>query len=306
MADTTLEIAFGNEKRPLKINGLEISCFILSNNQHIVTKNAVQKLFGYEGKSENWLRDLLIHINKFTVVSESITQLENSVIFKSEFSTKSVGIDSILFIEICQSISMAKKEGFLSISQLKCAKAAEKILTALNTDNINLHIDEAAGFNFYKENAIECLSKFLTTAFNDNAFEWIKSFPENFVWKILQVNKLDWSDMRDDPQIPGKIFHEIIFTRISNELLQELRTIRPKRTYKRKNLLSQDNQHPKLKEYVAELQLMLTTTAENWNIFLQLLNRAYPKDTDFPKFPQLQENTNEDLSTFNKILKLMS
>ena len=306
MADSFEEIAFGNEKRPLRIDGLEIPCFILSQNHYVVSKNAAQKSLGYEGKSESWLRDLLIHINKFYPISELINRLEKSFIFKSENSAKSVGLDSMLFIEICESLLIAKKEGFLSISQLKYAKSAERILAFLNADNINLHIDEASGFKFYKETAIDHLSNFLTALFNDNAFEWIKTLEEDFLSKILQIKRLDWSDMQDNPQIPGKIIYEIIFSRISNELLQELRANHPIRRYKRKNYLPQDNQHPRLKEYVEELQLMLTTAVENWNIFLPLLNRAHPKNTDFPKFPYLAAYKDENLSTFNKILKLMS
>lgn len=303
------QIHFGSDKRPLHLAHTQIACFILDNEQRVCSLTSLQKALGYDGKSENWLKDLLKQVNRFFPVDELVEALENAPVFENETAQRNIGISALLFVDICQKLVLSKKEGFLSVSQLKYAKSAEVLTENLTAERLESMIDEATGFRFLKENAIERFSRFLSTELDDSAFEWVRTFPDALYQKILGLHHYDWIDLQNNPKPIGKIFYDVVFSRIPNDLLEEIRQNKPKRNYHRKNYLPQDNQHPKLKEYISNILSLLNVAADNWNIFLQLLNRSFPRNQAFnTKFPTLVATVPkaEPLSSFNQVLKGMS
>jgi hypothetical protein len=304
------QIIFGSDTRPLKIDSADLPCFILDNLDGVFSLSGIQKALGYDGKSENWLKDLLNHIHRFIPIDQLLETLDNAPVFEiPSFSQRNVGISPEWFMDICQTIARAKKEGFLNLNQLKYAKSAEILVGQLNGKNLRLAIEETTGFRFYKENAIDQFSQFLVKTLEDSAFEWTRTIPEAFFLRIFELHGYDWPDLQKNPKLVGKILYDIIFSRIPNDLLEELRNAKPKRSYHRKGHLPQDNLHPKLREYLSNVLALIKAAGDNWNIFLQLLNRSYPKNTAFTtKFPSILATSpkNEDLSAFNQTLKIMS
>ena len=303
-------ITFGSEKLPLRILKIELPCFILSNKQHVITKYGLQKALGYDGKSETWLIDFLKDIHKFNpLTTELLNNIENPILFEIKrrdgLNYTVEGIDSIAFLEACKAISIAKKDGYLNVNQLRFSKSVDTILAVANESNINNLIDVATGFEFFKENAKDQLQRFLVENTGDTSFQWVKTFPDAFFEVLYEMQETDWISSNQKPQGIGKTIHEIVFSRIPNDLLEELRIGKPKRTYKRKGDKIQDIQHPKLKEYIISILSLLKASGYNWNIFQQLLNRAHPKNSSFTtKFPQFPEDAGKpkELSAFNKTL----
>jgi hypothetical protein len=309
-----LSIAFGSEKHSLKIGAAEIQCYILEDGQYVFLKNSLQKALGYEGKSDSWLPGILNSIEKFSLLPAGLMERYYHTI---PFEIRRIdglkyifeGLSPKTFLEICKVISDAKKDGYLNLSQLKYSKAAEAVLDHLNEKNSNDLIDLATGFKFYKQSAIEHLQQFLSENLQDPAFVWIKTFPEPLFCAIFEAHGLDWASLNEKPQRIGRIIYDIIFSRIPNDLLSELRFRKPKRVYQQKNNKTQDIQYPELKEYVVSILSLLKASGNSWNIFLQLLNRTHPKNPAFTtKFPIFSENAfqNEALSDFNQSLKKMS
>jgi len=303
-------VAFGSEKLPLRISKIELPCFILSGRQHIITKSGLQKALGYDGKSETWLIDFLKDIHKFNPLTiELLNSIENPILFEMKrrdgLNYTIEGIDSIAFLDACKAISIAKKDGYLNVSQLRFAKSVDTILATANESNINNLIDTATGFEFFKEKAKDQLQRFLVQNTADTSFQWVKTFPDEFFEILFGMQDSDWLSSNQMPQGIGKTIYEIVFSRIPNDLLEELRVSKPKRTYKRKGDQLQDTQHPKLKEYTISILSLLKASGYNWNIFQQLLNRAHPKNSSFTtKFPQFPEESGKpnELSTFNQTL----
>ncbi len=303
------QILFGSDKRPLHLAQAEIACFILDNQQRVCSLTGFQKALGYDGKSENWLKDLLTQVHRFIPVDELVESLKNTSVFENESAQKNIGVSAPLLVGICQKLVLAKKEGFLSVSQLKYAKSAEMLLENLTAERLERMIEEASGFLFFKDNAIERFSRFLSTELDDAAFEWTRTFPDAFYQKVFELHHYDWADLQKNPKPVGKIFYDVVFSRIPNNLLEEIRHNKPKRNYHRKNYLPQDNQHPGLKEYISNVLSLVNAAADNWNIFLQLLNRSCPKNDAFTtKFPLVVPAAQkpEPLSNFNQTLKGMS
>lgn len=303
-------VAYGSEQLPLKIDSITLSCYILENNQRVITKNSIQKALGYEGKSDEWLADLLASIHKFSPIENEILNFnKNLVLFEEKRDGLNViiqSVTSLLFLAICKTIVTAKNDGYLNVNQLKFAKNGEAILEILHIENINYSIDQATGFVFYKENAKEFLQQFLSKTLNESSFVWIKTLPESFFESVFYLHQLDWIDLKKKPTVVGKIIFEIVFSRLSDKQLKELRETKPKRNYKSKGTLSQKNEHPTLKEYIATLQSLLKAAGYQWTVFLQLLNRTHIKNENFrvsfTSLVEKQTQENEELSFFNKNL----
>jgi len=301
------KIAFGAENRPLQLGPILLSCYILENGQPILAVSGIQKALGYEGKSDHWLADLLSHIGKFIPNAALLETLQNAPLF-SNGSSPFKAVDPETFLEICKTIVDANKDGFLNLNQVKQARQAEKVLQHLNTSNCRQLIESATGFKFYKEHAIAHFAKSLSAELNDPAFDWLRTFPESFFLKLFEFHPSGWEDMLANPKALGKIITDIVFSRLSDELLETIRTQKPKRAYQRKNGL-QDNEHPELKDYVSTVLSLIKASGDNWNIFLQLLNRSFPKNPNYTnKFPLMADLRKKEtpLSPFNQILKKMS
>ncbi len=68
----------------------------------------------------------------------------------------------------------------------------------------------------------------------------------------------------------------------------------------------QDNEHPELQKHIIALESLLTASDSHWSIFIQLLNKTFPKQKNRPIIEiEIQENTiDNSFSNFNeKLLK---
>lgn len=306
-----LSIQFGSSDKPLKIGNVLLFCYILENKQRVITRDSFQKAMGYEGKSETWLLELLTSINRFTLIqTELLNEIKNPLTAKTSnnYSEKEVSdlLDATCIVQSCLAIEKAKEDGYLNVNQLKFAKSASIVLKKIKNTTIESLIDEATGFNWYREQTIERVIQTLLNQQNDTTFLWIKTFPSQFLERIIELNSLNWKNIFQKPSSLSKIFNEIIYTRINNEVLDDLRTLKPKRTYTRKNNKKQDNEHPNLKKHIIAIESILTASDNNWSIFIQLLNKTFPKQKNRPLLEiEIQENVIEkSFSDFNeKLLK---
>lgn len=302
---------YGSENLPLKIGTTALSCYILDNGQQVFTKSSVYKALGYDAKSEDWLFDLLGSINKFHPVSGAVFDvLEKPVLFEIQSrngNTKRIkGIPASLFLEVCHTIANAKSSGYLNLNQLKFGKAAEAILKGIGKQNLDDLIGEATGFFFMKEHTKNQLQDFLLKNSGDDVFHWVRTFPDALFEALRNIHSLQWSDLKNQPQPCANILHEIIFSRLSDDMLQELRTRKPKRTYKSKTGRIQDIQHPELKVYTTVILSLLNAAANNWTIFIQLLNRIYPKNKELVSasiFTGPDQKVTETLTELDKIIR---
>ena len=71
----------------------------------------------------------------------------------------------------------------------------------------------------------------------------------------------------------------------------------------------QDNEHPELQKHIIALESLLTASDSHWSIFIQLLNKTFPKQKNRPliEFEKQENVINKSFSDFNeKILKSTS
>jgi len=281
MVQIPLKISYGSEQLPLKLGAAYIPCFILENGKQVFAKNDLHRLLGYDGKSDDWLLDLLGSINKFYPVPGSVfNALEEPLLFeipkKDGSTTIAKGIRAGLLLEICKTITDAKSNGYISVSQLKFAKMAETVLKNISGLDLEQAINEASGFVFYKERAKQHLQQFFQNNTPEKSFQWTATLPDAFFEALFGLYQTDWVNTIGRPKTMAKLLHELVFSRIDDVLLEELRSTGPKRVYRNKKGILNDIQHPGLKNYTTGLLSLLETAAGDHAIFLQLLNRSFP------------------------------
>lgn len=305
-----MTVSFGSAKNQLQLGSVFLSCYILENKQQVITKDSLQKAIGYDGKSENWLVDFITAINKFNpIYSELVLVLKNPILIKKEPADNQKNVieafDPIYILETCKAIIRAKNEGFLNVNQLKYAKAASLVLENIGNSNLNELIEEATRFLWHKEITLGKTIQYLQEQENDSAHIWIKTIPNEFIDNLLEMNGLNWLNAYQKPSVLGKLFYETLFLRMENTIIENLRKSKPKRIYKRKENKKQDKEHPLLKEYIIVLQSLIKASGYNWNIFIQLLNKTYPKHKNRAtiQLNDSKEKINLPLSGFNEKLK---
>lgn len=313
MITNALKIAYGSSKLPLKIGGLELACYILSDKQHVLPIAGIQKILGYEGKSETWLLHILISISKFEKIPKELLEAyEHPVKIEINATKNNIeilnAIDSTAFLETCQTIVDAKNNGLLGANLIKISKPASLILEHTKHKSIDVLIDDATGYQTYKTQVMLSFEQYMHSQLEDEAVFWLKTIADDFYLVLFKIHNQDWHLMKTSPEIMGSLIYDLIFCRINTEILSELRAKAPKRAYLRKGNRPQDNENPKLKEYIDDIMALLKTTAHNWFIFLQLLNRTYPIQNHYSSMVKFKKplSKKEPLSSFNNYLKKLT
>jgi hypothetical protein len=304
------KIKFGHKDSKLKISSYNMTCYILEDSKRVISIDSIQKALGYDGKSVNWAVELLDKINTFIPIDSGLyTALSNP--HQIEIGTKrdqkksfDYGIEYWYFEDLCKMIIRAKEEGYLSVTQLKHAKAALQLLDVLRNTNLKESIDSATGFIRFKTIILEHLVTIFKKKDNDSAYDWIKTIPLAFIEEILKINQLVWEDIFKNPLSLWELLQELIFSRIDNEIWEDIRKTKPKRIYTRKNNTKQDIEHPKLKEYVLILNSLIKASGNNWNIFIQLLNKTFPKQKNVSKIVFVEDFEEKVFSVTNFSSKL--
>lgn len=302
-------ILFESSKTPLTLGSKSLYVYVLENSQRVISIKSVQKALGYEGKNENWVFEFLKGINIYKPIApELINNYQNPIkIYNNENKNqKYLVITENVFKETLQVIVNAKEEGFLNVNQIKFSKEAKTLLENEHLNNIKNAINTSTGFTFYKENILDKIA--LNLKNNDLAFFWVKTFPNDFFELLMEMKNLNWKNLFENQENLGEILNDTIFKRIDNTLLEELRILKPKRTYNRNNSKKQDLEHPKLKQHLAVLCSLAKISGNNWIIFNQLLNKSFPesKNRSSKKIKIAKINKSVTLSNFDEnLLKIL-
>lgn len=281
MESTKTAIAlFGSEAQKLKIGNVAFSCYLLDNGQRVLLKNSIPKVFGYEGKSENWLFEFLLHINRLTPVEPVILEaLGKDIVFhvkSGENFSKKMGISPNLFLEACRTIVKANLDGFLYMSEHRFAKAAENILKEIADADIEQLIDYATGYELYKQNHKDALARHMVA--NGHAFGvWVKSFSDSFFRNVFLYKGWGWKNLNTDADAFAAYLNDIVFSRIPDDLLAKLERSKPKMQYRKKNTPERYIEHPDLLAYLQTVSGLLKALENNESVFEQLLSRTYPQ-----------------------------
>ncbi len=302
---SNLGIAFGAPQLQFKIGNAAVAGFILTNKSMVLSLRDLQKAFGFDGKSENRIPELLLHISRFTAVPPTLLEAVEqpvTVFYEPEkWNIKTLNIEFVS--DLLQTIIIAKNNGFLNINQLKAAKTAILWQEYLQQNNLKDLISESSGFNFQKDTVKKNIKAQLFKTNAHPALNWTTALPDSFFEWLGDLYNFEWTATHSNSNKTAKLINELVFSRLDPILLEQLSNQQPKRTYKQKT--PQKQEQPALQAYLNSLQELATAAGNHPNIFLRLLNAAFPKNPDWPvkdaDFPGIDPEF-ASLSGFNAAL----
>ena len=271
-------ISYGSPFTKLRIHEVELQPFILSDGSLTFTKQSVNKYFGQAGKSD-WLNEFMHSFSRYGLGATGLLEkLANPVLFEV---TKKDGFPSIeeaysieTIIEACKFLVFAKEEGFLSVIELKFGTLAQKLLDADQERPFHFQINEITGFNYTKEKAQVKIQNSYADSQREKAYSWIVSFPDVF-WKLLleEIHQT-WEDIIINPLPAADFIHKWVFSRLSGDLMEDLRRNLPKRSYRSKKG-PQRNEHAQLSSYIHGFMALYSVSDKNPSILDQLLSKSH-------------------------------
>jgi hypothetical protein len=303
-----MKALYGSPSHLLKINSIDLECYILDDNTRIIGANKLEKAFGLDSKSDNSLYNFILNISRYSNVSDDIISvLQTPILFEillDDQTEKTIsGYNSCLLFPICNCILKANSAGFLSVNQLKTAKIADKILKGSETKLLSNWIDEVTGFTFFKENAKSQFRNYLMKIKNDAAFEWVVTFTDVFYEDLFIFIQSNWHDLSHNPSKMADFIYSLIFLRIDDKILADLRSTKPKRSYVNKNGVLLNREHPNLQQYNQNINSFLKESDFERSEFMQLLIKNYPKNTLRENIVFFEFET-QNLTIFNEKLKI--
>jgi hypothetical protein len=270
----------------------------------VLNKSEIPAAMGYYGESTDWIYDFMHHLNTFfKLPHDFFDSLESKIHFRysENDETPAEGILPNVFFEACTYIIKARNENLLFATELKFAEAAEQVLG--NSLDIDKKISHATGFERYKLNHKESLQRYYKKQVDDNAGNWIKTFGDDFFHELFVFFDIDWIDLNQKQHFCAMIINDIVFSRLPENLLNELRSSKPKMKYRKDNLPEQFMEHPKLKAHTLGVITLMKASGGNQRIFNQLLDKTFPKI----HFNEIEASTTEiDVNLHGPILQSLN
>lgn len=286
-------IQYGSSYKTFTISDAELQPYLLSGGISIVTKKSINRYFGQASKTD-WLNEFMHSFSRYgigaTGLLEKLTQpIQFELLRPDGIPTIEEGYDVPTILAACEFLIFAKTEGFLSVIELKFAKAAQTMLDEHLKNPLTSRILETTGFNFTKEKAQQKIMESFVDYYRDGVYKWIVAFTDEFWTMLMSDLQTDWKSIVENPFPAATFSKDWIFSRISAELLDNLRSNAPKRSYRSKNG-PQRNEHPQLSAYLHGLTALYAVSGGHLGILDQLLSKSDPvRRTIAVKTPEVAE-----------------
>ena len=291
--------------KPLKIGEIEIPCFVLENEQRVLSQRGVAtSIGGSEGSSTSDAAEIPRFIRGkwlLPFIDEDLSmRLKSPIPFTAPSSGKVVrGYSAKILPQLCSAISKAARSGATTSRQRGIVERAEVIRDGLATVGIVALVDEATGYQrIREENALaEILKKYLS----DLLHPWTRTFPYEFYELLYELR--GWGK----PSLEGKHGNavardtvDLVYTRLAPGVYEELRQRTPRLEtgelkWRLHRWFTPQYGHPRLREHIAGV-MALMRSSRDWSDFKSRLGRAYPKFHDPRQFAlDLEQDPQPDI-----------
>lgn len=206
----------------VKIGHMELECHVLSDHKRVFTQNEmVRALSGVRERGH-----LLTYLqrNPLTADLAGLAPIEFDVPVGKNFTNKGHGYEATLLIEICDKYLEAREKDMLHPNQLGLAKQAEIIMRATAKVGIIALIDEATGYQRFREK--HALQLKLQAFIAEEIQEWARTFPEEFWLQLARLEGIHYN-RRFRPLRWGKYVMMFVYDAIDKDVGNELRKKNP-------------------------------------------------------------------------------
>lgn len=281
----------------LKIGSIEIPCYVLEGGVRVLSQRGLNKALGV---SEGGVKDGAQKMPRFVgikalkqfISKELMVRISEPLEYIPPHGGRAAnGLTATVLPEICNVWLEARESGKLKGRQLETAKKAEILARGLANVGIIALVDEATGYQ--KDRPQDDLQKILEAYVSKEYLPWTERFPPSFYEQLFRLNKWNYNPLSvKRPQVVGKMTDNIVYSRLPDGVLEELRRLNPKnekgiRPRHHHRHLTEKIGNPHLEKHIAAV-IALMRAAPNWRKFKSFLNRAFPQQNQ--QFELLEED----------------
>jgi hypothetical protein len=283
------ELPQATHEGDLIVGDIAIPCAVLDDGRRVLTQSGFLAAIGRNERPKGGSGVLdenvafLSASNLSPFVSEELIEAARPIVFQNP-KGRGYGYEASLLPAVCDVYLDARRADALHYTQRHIAVRCEILVRGFARVGIIALIDEATGYQDIRarNNLEQILAKYLT----DHKLKWAKRFPDEFYREIFRLRGWDYSEhgFQFRPAVVGKYTNDIVYERLAPGVLDELQKLNPTneqghRASKHHQWLTEDQGVPELKSHIAGV-IALMRASPNWDRFMRLVDRAYPKPGD--------------------------
>lgn len=284
------EAVCGSPDKPLRIGGIEIECYVLSDGTRVITQATFLQALGRHRKASVRKQDgdepvppILQGkaINPF--IPPETRRKSRPTTFITRHGSRASGYNAELLPEVGEIYLKARDAGVLLSSQLHIARQAEILVRGLARVGIIALVDEATGYQEVR--ARDALNKILEAFIAKELQAWVQTFPEDFYRQLFRLRGLDFPSSKvRRPQYFGVLTNDIVYRRLAPGVLEELKRVTPRNEqgrpkHKYFQHLTTNIGYPKLREHLGSV-VTLMKLSKDWQNFILKLDQIHPRVGD--------------------------
>ena len=279
-----LKVIAGAPDRPLIINGIEIQCYVLENEERVLSLRGLTTSLAFPiGGGQNGVPKIVEFIEKIPVSSiknrDIIACLKTPIEFQPPIGGRTAhGYPATILVELCDAILEAHKQGLIPRSQ-HIADRAMILIRGLASVGVIALVDEVTGYQRIREE--NALANILEKFIDEELQPWTKTFPYEFYEQIFRLKDWKGPEGVKRPKVIGHYTNDLVYRRLAPGVLNRLREINPRLPSgelknKHHQWFSKDSGHPLLKEHIEGVMALMRVSAD-WEHFMKNINLAYPR-----------------------------
>lgn len=277
------------------IEGVKIPVAVLDSNERVISIRGFSNALGVKGGGAYWgkkrgnpdiamLPEFVAAKNLQPYITTEIEEILVSTIpYKALNGQEAQGIKAEIIPKICDIWLRALNDGVLTLKQRKVAQQAHILLSAFAHVGIIALVDEVTGFQETRDKME--LQLILKKYIAEALLPWTMRFPHEFYQEMFRLKGWEYnsSSKRKKPMMAGKLTKELIYDRLPDGVIEEIKRINPKRLSGAAKGLHEKHHHrfltadvgnPHLDKLIASVT-MLMKISPNWRKFESHYRRAF-------------------------------
>ena len=271
----------------VNIGGKDLSCAVLSDGTRVLSSKSIFGAFGRpaRGRATGDQRAAnmpsFMDANNLKPFADKVFGCGSDFNMEVRYTSKAgkriyVGYRAEILPLICDVYLQARDAGVLTDSQKPLSIVADVLMRSLAKVGINALIDEATGYQYDRDR--DELQKLLAAYISEEFLPWTKRFPDEFYIELFRLKGWKYRG-NPKPAIVGKVTNELVYERLPQGVLDELRERNPtnpttkRRSKKHHQLLTPDTGAPHLDKHIASL-ITLMKACDTWEEFDKLFRKS--------------------------------
>lgn len=297
------EAICGSQDTLLRIGDAEMPCYVLEDGRRVLSQRGILSALGMaRGGAMKGRGDRLANfaagkgISPF-VSTDLMAAINKPIVFRAA-GALTYGYEATILPEICEAILLARRSNALQPQQAHLAVQSEILLAALSRVGIIAMVDEATGYQAFRER--DALAKILEAFVAKELQAYVQTFDPAYYRELFRLRGLEFPNGTvKRPQYFGILTNDIVYKRLAPGVLAELKQViaknaagRPKHRFFQ--MLTQNVGYPKLKEHLGAV-VAIMQLSKDWDEFMHHLDRLRPrydkaKLLPFPEYDSSQDD----------------